>query len=100
MPAPWKCEESRMPRLPKGCVRPREAVLRMAAYSPPTAGRLDKLRLDFNENTVGCSPRVIGRLRECLSAGPLAVYPEYGDAKREIAAFFRTPPENFVFTNV
>ena len=88
-----------MPRLPKGCVRPREAVLRMAPYSPPTAGRLDKLRLDFNENTVGCSPRVIERLRECLSAGSLAVYPEYGEAKREIAAFFRTPPDNFVFTN-
>ena len=88
-----------MPRLPKGCIRPREAVLRMAPYSPPTAGRMDKLRLDFNENTVGCSPRVIERLRECLHAGSLAVYPEYGEAKRDIAAFFRTPPENFIFTN-
>jgi histidinol-phosphate aminotransferase len=88
-----------LPRLPKGCIRPREAVLKMAPYSPPTAGRADKLRLDFNENTVGCSPRVIERLRECLSAGQLAVYPEYGEAKREIAAHFHTAPEQFVFTN-
>ena len=35
----------------------------MAPYSPPTAGRAGKLRLDFNENTVGCSPRVIEALR-------------------------------------
>jgi histidinol-phosphate aminotransferase len=88
-----------VPRLPKGCVRPREAVLKMAPYSPPTAGRADKLRLDFNENTVGCSPRVIARLHECLSAGQLAVYPEYGGAKREIAQHFHTTPDQFVFTN-
>jgi len=88
-----------MPRLPKGCIRPREAVLKMAPYSPPTAGRAGKLRLDFNENTVGCSPRVISRLRECLNADGLAVYPEYGEAKREIAAHFRTAPEHFLFTN-
>jgi histidinol-phosphate aminotransferase len=88
-----------MPRLPKGCLRPREAVLQMAPYSPPTGGRLDKLRLDFNENTVGCSPRVIAKLRECLSAERMAVYPEYGEAKKEIAAFFQTTPESFIFTN-
>lgn len=90
---------TKAPRLPKGAVRPREAVMRMAPYSPPTAGRSDKLRLDFNENTVGCSPRVIAALRECLDAGQLAVYPEYGDGKREIAEFFRVSPEQFIFTN-
>jgi hypothetical protein len=47
-------------------LRPREAVLQMQPYSPPTGGRADKLRLDFNENTVGCSPRVI----EFLEAAP------------------------------
>jgi histidinol-phosphate aminotransferase len=71
----------------------------MAPYSPPTAGRAGKLRLDFNENTVGCSPRVISLLRDCLSAEGLAVYPEYGDAKREIAEHFRTAPDSFIFTN-
>jgi histidinol-phosphate aminotransferase len=34
----------------------------MVPYSPPTAGRAGKLRLDFNENTVGCSPRVIAAI--------------------------------------
>jgi len=80
-------------------LRPRSAVLKMAPYSPPTAGRADKLRLDFNENTVGCSPRVLEHLRERLGAGQLSVYPEYGEAKRELGAFFGVSPEEFVFTN-
>jgi len=80
-------------------LHPREAVLKMAPYSPPTAGRAGKLRLDFNENTVGCSPAVIEHLRRCLTAGDLAVYPEYGEAKEEIGAFFDVFPAEFVFTN-
>ena len=87
------------PKLPKGAIKPRPAVLAMAPYSPPTAGRAHKLRLDFNENTVGCSPRVIETLKNCLEAGDLAVYPEYGDAKAAIARYFRVDPEQFVFTN-
>ncbi len=87
------------PKLPKGAIKPRPAVLAMAPYSPPTAGRSDKLRLDFNENTVGCSPRVIEALKNQLSAGQLAVYPEYGEAKTAVAEYFRVKPEQFVFTN-
>jgi histidinol-phosphate aminotransferase len=71
----------------------------MAAYHPPTAGRAEKLRLDFNENTVGCSPRVIEALRQLVEAGTLAVYPEYGEAKQAIARYFHVAPEQFVFTN-
>src|SRR5215813_10483213 len=103
MPGPWRCglvsSGGKMPRLPKGAIRPRPAVLAMAPYSPPTAGRSGKLRLDFNENTVGCSPRVIEALRNGLDAGQMAVYPEYGEAKEAIAAYFRVRPEQFVFTN-
>jgi histidinol-phosphate aminotransferase len=78
---------------------PRPAVRRMAPYSPPTAGRADKLRLDFNENTVGCSPKVLQFLRTCLTPGQLAVYPEYGEAKTEVASFFGVAPESLLFTN-
>lgn len=85
--------------LPKGAVRPREAILKMAPYSPPTAGRAGKLRLDFNENTVGCSPQVIEFLRQRLDGGGLAVYPEYGEAKAAVAGFFHVSPDQFIFTN-
>jgi histidinol-phosphate aminotransferase len=80
-------------------LRPRDAVLKMAPYSPPTGGRADKLRLDFNENTVGCSPRVLAALRDCLTPGSLTIYPEYTDAKKEVAAFFGVAPEALLFTN-
>jgi len=87
------------PRLPKGAISPRPAVVAMAPYSPPTGGRAGKLRLDFNENTVGCSPRVIARLRDCLDPAGLAVYPEYLSAKDAIARYFNVAPEQFLFTN-
>src|ERR1041384_2345816 len=80
-------------------LEPRAAVRKMAPYSPPTGGRAGKLRLDFNENTVGCSPGVIAALKERLEPGDLAVYPEYGPAKEAIAAYFHVRPEQFLFTN-
>jgi histidinol-phosphate aminotransferase len=88
---------------PKGAIKPRPAVLAMAPYSPPTSGRAGKLRLDFNENTVGCSPHVVARLRECFSDGEaasgLTVYPEYLSAKQTIAQYFHIAPDEFLFTN-
>src|SRR2546430_16004692 len=83
----------------KGLIRPRPAVVAMAPYHPPTAGRANKLRLDFNENTVGCSPAVISALKNALNPADLSIYPEYGAAKESIAAYFHVTPDDFVFTN-
>ncbi len=80
-------------------LQPREAVRRMASYSPPTAGRRGRLRLDFNENTVGCSPRVLEFLRKHLDEEALAVYPEYAEARRELAEFFGVSPDQLLLTN-
>jgi len=85
--------------LPPGVLEPRQAVLRMAPYSPPTGGRADKLRLDFNENTVGASPRVIEFLKANLTEAQLTVYPEYTEAKRDLAAHFKVDAEDFILTN-
>jgi histidinol-phosphate aminotransferase len=71
----------------------------MAPYSPPTGNRLSKMRLDFNENTVGCSPRVIEFLREKLSAGGLSVYPDYSRVKETLSTFFGVAPEELLLTN-
>ncbi|MCC6293514.1 MAG: histidinol-phosphate transaminase [Bryobacterales bacterium] len=78
---------------------PRPAVARMAPYSPPTGGRHGKLRLDFNENTVGCSPRVLEFLRETLTEASLSVYPEYAETKAALAAYFRAAPDQFLLSN-
>ena len=55
-------------------LKPREAVRSLKSYHPPLGNR-QGLRLDFNENTVGCSPRVMQKLRT-LDAEQLARYPE------------------------
>jgi histidinol-phosphate aminotransferase len=78
---------------------PRPAVQKMAPYHPPTGGREGKLRLDFNENTVGCSPKVIEYLKEKLTADALTIYPEYVDAMRELAAYFAVAPGELLLSN-
>ena len=44
-------------------LKAREAVRKLKEYHPPLGNR-EGLRLDFNENTVGCSPRVLEKLRQ------------------------------------
>jgi len=78
---------------------PRPAVQQMAPYYPPTGGRQGKLRLDFNENTVGCSPLVIEYLKQHLTADALTVYPEYVNAMRELAAYFAVAPGELLLAN-
>ncbi len=79
--------------------KPRQSVLKMAPYSPPSSGRAGKLRLDFNENTVGCSPRVIEFLTKKLCEQQLSIYPEYTRVKPALAAFFKVQPDELLLTN-
>lgn len=80
-------------------LEPRPAVRKMDAYSPPSEGRHDALRLDFNENTVGCSPAVVEFLKDALTAEALSIYPEYAAANRELAEFFGVAQDEILFTN-
>ncbi|HTZ81836.1 MAG TPA: histidinol-phosphate transaminase [Candidatus Acidoferrales bacterium] len=76
---------------------PREAVRTLALYHPPLAGRIG-LRLDFNENTVGCSPRVLSKLRN-LDAEQLAKYPEREPVEVTVADFLSIEPSELLLTN-
>lgn len=76
----------------------RRAVLGLAPYSAPEEGRAKKLRLDFNENTVGCSPAVLRALSR-ITAEQMAIYPEYQKTARHLARFFRVRPEELHLTN-
>lgn len=80
-------------------LKPRPAVERMAPYVPPSSGREGKLRLDFNENTVGCSPAVVAHLLDKLSAPQLTVYPEYEATRAALATYFGLPEANFLLSN-
>jgi histidinol-phosphate aminotransferase len=61
-------------------------------------GRGDFLRLDFNENTVGCSPAVRAALAR-MSCEKIATYPEYEATRRRMARYFRVQPRELVLTN-
>ncbi len=56
------------------------------------------MRLDFNENTVGCSPRILKRLKK-LAAEDLTVYPDYEQALRKLAAYFGVSQDQIALTN-
>lgn len=71
----------------------------MAPYVPPTGARLGKVRLDFNENTVGCSPKVIEFLRAKLTAEALTVYPDYTSVKKTLSAFFQVAESELLLSN-
>ena len=75
----------------------RRAVLAMPEYHPPLAGR-DALRLDFNENTLAASPKVIERLKQTTAEG-LTKYPEREGVEKIAAAHFGLQPEQVVLTN-
>ena len=76
----------------------RRAVERMRAYNPPLEGRTDKLRLDFNENPIGCSPAVRRALAK-LSAASISAYPEQETVRRKVARHFGVRPEELLLTN-
>jgi histidinol-phosphate aminotransferase len=80
-------------------LRPRDAVLEMAGYHPPTGGRRNKLRLDFNENTVGAPPHVIDFIKRYLSAADLSIYPEYDHALEDLAQHFGVQTTELTLTN-
>ena len=79
-------------------LRPRPAIVSMEPYRPPSSGRQKKMRLDFNENTVGCSPRVLQRLKKIV-AQDLAVYPEYEQALAKFTAYFQVERDQMTLTN-
>lgn len=76
----------------------RRAVLRMGSYVPPHEGRANKLRLDFNENTAGCSRAVTQALGK-LAPKQIAMYPEYLRVTARLARSIGVGPEQLVLTN-
>jgi histidinol-phosphate aminotransferase len=76
----------------------RASVRNLAPYAAPEEGRAGKLRLDFNENTVGCSPAVLRALRK-ITPEEMALYPEYGASTRRLARHFGVRPAEMLLTN-
>ena len=78
-------------------IQPRRRVLEMPEYHPPLAART-ALRLDFNENTLAPSPRVMERLRRITAEG-LTKYPEREPAEHIVAKHFGLDANQVLLTN-
>lgn len=76
----------------------RKAILERRTYEAPAEGREGKVRLDFNENTSGCSPAVLRALGK-MSPKQIAMYPEYQGSTARLARHFGVDPEELLLTN-
>src|SRR5258708_4306202 len=78
-------------------LRARAAIQSLQEYHPPLGDR-SGLRLDFNENTVGASPRVLRRLQQ-LTLEDLARYPVREPVEAQAAEFLGLQREEVLLTN-
>lgn len=76
----------------------RREILERKTYEPPAEGRWGKIRLDFNENTAGCSPAV-RRALAGLNEKKIAMYPEVLKGTSKLAEYFDVAPEELLLTN-
>jgi histidinol-phosphate aminotransferase len=76
----------------------RKAILERRTYEAPSEGREGKVRLDFNENTSGCSPAVLRALGK-MSPKQIAMYPEYQRSTVRLARYFGVRPGELLLTN-
>src|SRR5271154_6204705 len=78
-------------------LKPRASVQNLPAYHSPLVWR-EGLRLDFNENTAGCSPRVLARLRE-LTANDIGHYREREPMEAAVAEHLGINSDEVLRTN-
>ena len=79
-------------------IKPRKEVEEMDEYNPPLEGRRGLLRLDFNENTIGCSPKVLEAINN-IKEEEISSYPEYSKFKAKLAAYLKIKPEQLMIAN-
>src|SRR5947209_687563 len=79
-------------------LKARKCVREMREYHSPLSAPATELRLDMNENTTGCSPRVLEKMRS-LDARLLALYPRREHGEKLIADFLGIGSSEAMLTN-
>jgi histidinol-phosphate aminotransferase len=79
-------------------IKARPDVEALTPYVAPLEGRRGFLRLDFNESTVGPSPKVVEAIRG-LGPDAYATYPEYAGLNEAYAASIGVPAQNVEAVN-
>lgn len=84
---------------PVSTLAPRPEVRAMRAYVPPTSGRENKLRLDFNESTAGPSAHVLEAIAQQIAPEKLSMYPDYDSTREALTSRLGLRAENLALTN-
>jgi histidinol-phosphate aminotransferase len=79
-------------------LKARKCVREMREYHSPLSSPDIDLRLDMNESTTGCSPRVLAKLNS-IDAGTLAKYPRREDGEKLVAESLGVMPAQLLLTN-
>src|SRR5215813_2527771 len=79
-------------------LKARRCVREMREYHSPLSSPTTDLRLDMNESTTGCSPRVLAKLHS-INARTLALYPRREPGEKLVAGFLGVAPEQVLLTN-
>lgn len=92
------CAHGCAPAAVNSYAKPRPVVTRLPGEYGIREGRARYLRLDYNENTVGCSPAV-RRAIAAMKPAEFATYPESGTARRRLAPHFRVRADEMALSN-
>ena len=79
-------------------LKARKCVREMREYHSPLSSPDIDLRLDMNESTTGCSPRVLAKLNS-MDAATLAKYPRREDGEKLVAESLGVAPAQLLLTN-
>ncbi|HEY2499566.1 MAG TPA: histidinol-phosphate transaminase [Candidatus Angelobacter sp.] len=79
-------------------LKARRCVREMREYHSPLSAPSINLRLDMNESTTGCSPRVLAKLNS-MDARTLARYPRREVGEKLVAGYLSVLPAQLLLTN-
>ncbi|MDO8633824.1 MAG: histidinol-phosphate transaminase, partial [archaeon] len=76
---------------------PKKSIQNISKYDK-CENRIDKMRLDFNENLSGCSTKVLDSLKK-ISPETISCYPEYGKFMEKLAEYLGLESSEILLTN-
>ena len=79
-------------------LKARKCIREMHEYAVLTSDSSITLRLDLNENTTGCSPRVLAKLKK-VDARTLGLYPCRDEGEKMVADSLGLSPAEILLTN-
>ena len=79
-------------------LKPRKCLLTLPEYRTPVTSMPLELRLDLNESTTGCSPRVLEKIKS-MDAQKLALYAPRDAGEQMVGAITGRPAGQLLLTN-